>query len=277
MPKTVFITGASTGIGRATAEHFVQQGWNVAATMRRPEASQLIPNDRVLLTPLNVEQPATIDPAVAATLARFGAIDVLVNNAGFGLNGIFESLPDAAIRQQFEVNVFGVMAVTRAVLPQMRQQGSGVILNISSRAGLVGLPMLSLYSASKFALEGFSEGLYFELASQNIAVKLIEPSGGITGTDFLARAANEKLAELPASYEPFRAHASTTFRSTAAAATTPAETIAEAIFNAATDGTPRLRYFLGEDTGDYHHRRQTQPEAEYLTYMRSRFLPPSNQ
>jgi NAD(P)-dependent dehydrogenase (short-subunit alcohol dehydrogenase family) len=178
MKQSVLITGASTGLGRTTAKFFAARGWNVVATMRRPEAEmELTRRDDVLVTRLDVQDRTSIATAIAAGIARFGRIDALINNAGFGLFGLFEGTPREKILEQFEVNVFGVMDVTRAVLPHFRQHQSGLILNISSGAGVFTLPMISLYCASKFALEGFPEALSYELASQGITVKIIEPGG----------------------------------------------------------------------------------------------------
>ena len=184
MKKTVLITGTSSGFGKATARHFAREGWNVVATMRRPEEEkELTQLPGVLVTRLDVQDRGSITTAIEAGIARFGRIDALVNNAGFGLFGLFEATPREKIAEQFDVNVFGVMDVTRAILPHFRQNKSGVILNIGSGAGVFTLPMLSLYCASKFALEGFTEALSYELASQNIIVKMIEP-GGVVSTNF---------------------------------------------------------------------------------------------
>ncbi len=145
MTRTVLITGCSTGFGEAAARLFASRGWNVVATMRRPEAGAgLAALDNVLVTRLDVQDPASIDAAVAEAIARFGRIDVLVNNAGFGLFGVFEAAPRDKIREQFDVNVFGVMDVTRALLPHFRANRSGTIVNISSGAGVFTLPMISL-------------------------------------------------------------------------------------------------------------------------------------
>jgi NAD(P)-dependent dehydrogenase (short-subunit alcohol dehydrogenase family) len=136
------------------------------------------------------------------------------------------------------------------VLPHFRQNKAGVIVNISSRAGLVGLPMVSLYCAAKHALEGFSEALAFELASQNIKVKIVEPSGGVTGTTFSRRMGEEHgQVSAPADYDQFVARMNAVFASNTATRVTTADEVAGVIFGAATDGTDRLRYFVGEDTG----------------------------
>lgn len=184
--KTVLITGASSGIGRATAEYFAERGWMVAATMRRPEESDLASkSDRIGLFALDVTDPASVERAVAEVIAGFGHIDVIVNNAGYGLIGPFEAQTDAQIRRQFETNLFGAMNVIRAVLPHMRERRSGRIINVGSAAGRMTLPLYSMYSATKWALDGFSEGLWLELRQFNIKVKIIEP--GMIKTDFFDR------------------------------------------------------------------------------------------
>lgn len=199
MSKTVLITGASSGIGKATAELFAKAGWNVCATMRHPQAEQLKISDRskLLVPRLDVTQEDSIREAIEATMGAFGRIDVLVNNAGYGLNGPLEAITPKQLEQQFQTNVLGLVAVTRHILPIMRQQKQGTIINISSIGGRVAFPYTSAYHATKFAVEGLSESLRFELAPFNIRVKIIEP-GGIK-SDFLTRSI--KWATHPA-YEP---------------------------------------------------------------------------
>src|SRR5437588_5718868 len=159
--------------------------------MRRPEAEkELVGLDDILVTRLDVQDHSSIAEAIEAGIARFGRIEVVINNAGFGLFGLFEATPLEKVREQFEVNVFGVMDVTRSILPHFRKNKGGLILNVSSGAGVFALPMISLYCASKFALEGFSESLAYELASQNIIVKIIEP-GGVVSTNFGKRSGAE--------------------------------------------------------------------------------------
>jgi NAD(P)-dependent dehydrogenase (short-subunit alcohol dehydrogenase family) len=274
MAETVLITGASSGIGLATVKRFAAAGWNVIATMRSPatgvEPSAL--GDRVLVTRLDVQDLPSIESAVAAGLARFGTIDALVNNARFGLMGVFESLSREQIRQQFDVNVIGVMDVTRAVLPQMRKQKSGVIINVSSRAGMIAQPMISLYAASKFALEGFSESLSFELAAVGIAVKIIQPSGGITSAKFGDRTAREAtILAPPADYHPFVDATRKTFAAMMTAAKTDTRDVAEVIFTAATDGTDKLRYFIGTDNPPLIKARREMNEEEYIRFVRKTY------
>jgi NAD(P)-dependent dehydrogenase (short-subunit alcohol dehydrogenase family) len=272
MKKTIVITGCSSGFGRATARLFAWEGWNVVATMRRPEEEQdlnTLPN--VLVTRLDVQDQGSIDSAIEAGIARFGRIDALVNNAGFGLFGLFEATPPAKIAEQFDVNVFGVMAVTRAILPHFRENKGGLILNVSSGAGVFTLPMLSLYCASKFALEGFSEALSYELASQRIVVKIIEP-GGVLSTNFGRRSSAEAAcnAVLP-DYAPFVAQAQEVFAGLRAARPATEDHVAQVIFDAATDGTDRLRYVATEDIKPLVMARRETGEEGYMALMLSRF------
>lgn len=180
--KTVVITGASSGFGRLACKAFQQAGWNVAATMRSPEQdTELTSLDNVQLFPLDVCDRQSVDSAVASIIESFGRIDCLINNAGYGAFGFLEEANEEEIMQQMNTNFFGVVNTTQAVLPYMRQQRQGSIINVSSVAGLIGMPMLSLYSASKFAVEGLTESLSHELAEFGIRVHLIEPGAFKTG------------------------------------------------------------------------------------------------
>jgi NAD(P)-dependent dehydrogenase (short-subunit alcohol dehydrogenase family) len=275
MPRTVLITGCSSGFGEATARLFAGEGWNVIATMRRPEEGQpLAAQANVLVAKLDVQDRASIDAAVAAAIARFGRIDALVNNAGFGLSGVFEATPREKILEQFEVNVFGVMDVTRAVLPHFRANRSGVIVNVSSGAGVYALPLISLYCASKFALVGFSESLACELAGVGVKVKIVEP-GGVISTDFGKRTGAEAMTiRPPADYAPFLTAANEVFaglRAARGAAT--AEDVAAVIFEAATDESDRLRYLGTQDIKPMVTARRETSEADYMAYMRQRVAP----
>ena len=274
MNKTILITGASSGIGLATAKYFAASGWNVIATMRTPDREKgLTDQDRILVTRLDVQDRESIAPAIAAGIARFGKIDALVNNAGYSLFGVFESIPVEKIQEQFAVNIIGVMDVTRAVLPHFRQNRGGVIINVGSRAGLVGLPLISPYCATKHALEGFSESLAYELASQKIAVKIIEPSGGVINTSFSERMSREREAEAGlADYDAFVQRAGEVFAGLQASRKTTAEEVAKVIYDAATDGSNQFRYFTGEDTGDFVRSKREKSDQEHFDFMRSKFL-----
>ncbi len=184
--KTWFITGANRGLGLEIVRAALEAGDQVVATARKPEqveAGLAYDGDRLLALPLDITDQASIEAAVDAACKRFGRIDVLVNNAGYGQLGVFEQVSVAAIERQFSTNVFGTFAVTRAVLPVMRAQRSGHILTVSSIGGLTGAEGGSIYCATKFALEGWSESLSLELAQFGINTTLIEP--GFFRTDFL--------------------------------------------------------------------------------------------
>ena len=273
MKKTVLITGASSGIGNATAHLFAHNGWNVVATMRHPDMeADLAGLPNVTVTRLDVRDLASIEQAIETAVVCYEKVDVLINNAGYGQYGLFEAIPRKKIQEQFEVNVFGLMDVTRALLPHFRKNKSGTIINISSGAGFYTLPMISLYCASKFALEGFSEALSFELASQNIAVKIVEPHGGVSNTNFNEATARELAQSNDLSdYDAFVTQTQEAFARMNAARTTTAQEVAKTIYEAATDGTDRLRYLVGEDARGFVKAKQTMPDAEYVEFMRGHF------
>lgn len=273
MTKTVLITGCSSGFGEAAACLFADNGWNVIATMRTPvEACAEYPN--VIVAKLDVQDRESIKSAVAEGIKRFGQIDVVVNNAGYGLFGVFEGTPREKVQEQFDVNVFGMMDVIRETLPHFRANRSGLYINVSSGAGVFGLPMISLYNASKFALEGFSESLSYELASLGIGVKIVEP-GGVLETKFGQRSGQEfSSTTTPSDYEPFIAGATAVFdglRQARGLATS--EDVAKVIFEAATDGTNQLRYVATEDIKPLIEKRRGSSEAEYMAFMRERMTP----
>jgi NAD(P)-dependent dehydrogenase (short-subunit alcohol dehydrogenase family) len=270
--KTILITGTSSGFGRTTAKLFANNGWNVVATMRRPEAeTELVGLANTLVTRLDVQDHASIATAIEAGIGRFGKIDALINNAGFGLFGLFEATSPEKIREQFDVNVFGVMDVTKAILPHFRKYKGGMILNVGSGAGVFALPMISLYCASKFALEGFSESLAYELASQNIIVKIIEP-GGVVSTNFGKRSGEEAAHNAALmDYDSFVADTNAVFAGLRAARLATEEDVAKVIFEAATDGTNQLRYVATADIAPLVKARRETSEHEYIALMRSRF------
>ncbi|MBB4596480.1 oxidoreductase [Xanthomonas arboricola] len=196
-----FVTGCSTGLGRALAQRIVEQGWRLVATARdKKRIADLATGaeDRVLLVELDVTRNNQITAAVVAAQAQFGRIDVLVNNAGYGYQSSVEEGIEAEIRAQFDANVFGVFAVTRSVLPIMRNQRSGSILNISSVAGLIGYPGSGYYAASKHAVEGFSDALRTEVRPFGIKVSCIEP--GPFRTDWAGRSLRHTAGRI-ADYE----------------------------------------------------------------------------
>ncbi len=270
--QTVLITGTSSGLGKTCARHFARRGWNVIATMRQPETEtelQLIPG--ILVTKLEVTDCATISKSIETGITRFGRIDAAINNAGFGLFGLFEATPIEKVREQFDVNVFGVMNVIRELLPHFRKNKQGLILNVSSGAGVFTLPMISLYCASKFALEGFSESLSYELASQNIRIKIIEP-GGVLSTNFGKRSGIEAAQNIPLKdYDAFVAATNGIFSGLRAKRLATEEDVAKVVCEAATDGTNRLRYVATSDIETLVKARRETCEDDYMAFMRSQF------
>src|SRR5277367_2592915 len=238
--KTVLITGCSSGYGLATARHFHAQGWNVIATMRTPREDVLPQSNRLRVLALDVTKSETI----AAVLEACGPIDVLVNNAGIGVVGTFEATPMNTIREVFETNTFGVMAMMQAVVPQFRKRGSGVIVNVTSSVTLAAMPLAGIYTASKMAIEGLTGSVAFELAAFNIRVKLVEPGHGPT-TAFTSNGGSRMAGLIPEAYESF---AEPIFASFAhpAAVTTEAD-VAEVVWLAANDLTGQLRFPAGAD------------------------------
>ncbi|NVB40675.1 SDR family oxidoreductase [Pseudenhygromyxa sp. WMMC2535] len=250
--KSIFITGASSGLGRAAALTFAKHGWTVYATMRRPEAhADLGEVEGVTLLPLDVTSPAQVEAAVARAI-ELGGVDVLFNNAGYSLAGPLEGASDAAIAQQFETNVFGVMRVTRALLPHLRERGGATIITTTSIGGHVAMPLNSAYHATKWALEGWSESLAFELRPFGIEVKTVAP-GGIA-TDFFGRSMN--LVRHPAYEDQLKTILAAFTSPERAARRSTAEAIAEVVYEAATDGEDKLRYFAGEDAKAYIAQRR---------------------
>ncbi len=269
MTKTIFITGCSTGIGRMTAQFFQEKGWNVVATVRSaPEDdAELNALDNVLAVALDVTKGDTIDAAVAAAIERFGAIDVLLNNAGYGSYGILEATPEAKIRMQFDVNVIGALMVTKAVLPHMRARGEGTIINISSMGGKITFPLGTLYHGSKFAVEGMTEAMSFELAAIGVRAKLIEP--GMIATSF-ADTVNTMFDVDPTQteYAPFVEKVMAGMQAAGGEASEPI-LVAETIWQAATDGTDQMRYIAGPDAAQIIAARKAMEDPEYLAMIRN--------
>jgi NAD(P)-dependent dehydrogenase (short-subunit alcohol dehydrogenase family) len=203
---TWFVTGASRGIGAEIARAALKGGNNVAVAVRNPDRipDDLRTHDNVLPVALDVTDNDSIPTAVNAAVERFGRIDVLVNNAGRGLLGALEEITDAEARSLFDLNVFGLINVTRAVLPHMRKQGSGKLVHLGSRSGFEGEPGVSLYCASKFAVAGISEALSVEMAPFNIQSMVVEP--GVFRTDFLDASSLSVAADRIPAYDGTPAH-----------------------------------------------------------------------
>jgi NAD(P)-dependent dehydrogenase (short-subunit alcohol dehydrogenase family) len=262
----VLITGASSGIGQAAASLFAARGWRIAATMRNPsDGAALAEDPKVIVVPLDVTDPASVEAGVTATLDHFGRIDVVVNNAGYGLFGPFENATEEQIRRQFATNVYGIFAVIRAVLPAMRRQGSGTIVNVASLGGVIALPLFSLYNATKFAVVGFTESLSYELAPFGIRAKAIAPGG--VATDFTGRSMARTFAEGENAYSEILAKVMKAMSERRGNYSTP-ESIAEIILTAATDGTGQVLYLAGPDAEQGFALHQSLSEAKRLEMVR---------
>lgn len=267
--NTILITGASSGIGKATANYFQQKGWNVIATMRSPQKeTELTQLDNVLVTRLDVQEAASIASAVEEGLARFGTIDVLLNNAGYGSYGLLEATPTEKIRRQFDVKVIGLLEVTKAVLPHFRATNEGVIVNISSIGGKMSFPLGTLYHGSKFAVEGLSEALSFEMDAIGVSVKIVEP--GMIKTDFGGRSLDFNNDEGLTQYQGVVSKVFAAMESLADSGSEP-EVVAETIYQAATDGTKQLRYTAGLDAEQIIAQRKAADDATFLQGIRAQF------
>ena len=238
--KTVLITGCSSGYGLETARYFHARGWNVVATMRTPREDSLVPSERLRVLGLDVTKPESIAAAVEAS----GPIDVLVKNAGIGAFGAFEATPMATVREVFETNTFGLMAMTQALLPQLRARRSGVIVNVTSSATLAPFPMVAPYTASKMAIEGFTGSLALELEAFGVRVKLVEPGYG-PSTRFATNTGSRLDGVVPEAYAPFAQQIFAALGKTALITT--ASDVAEVVWRAANDVSGQLRFPAGPD------------------------------
>lgn len=272
MTKTVLITGTSSGYGKSIAELFHDRGWNVIATMRRPAPDVFATSThRLKVLPLDVTDVSSIDEAIAEGTAAFGAIDVLVNNAGIGLASVVEATPDRIVHEIFETNTFGVFATCRAIIPQMRRQGRGTIINITSSTGIGPMPLAAIYAASKCAVEGFTESLSYELDAFNIRARLIEPGYAPT-TNFSANSGARLQGLIPEDYSAFAQSYFQKLVNYPTAYCTEAEVAATTLF-AATDQVQRIRYPAGPDSKLLAELRWTTSEDHYLARMRDMFAP----
>lgn len=249
MTKTILITGTSSGYGKATAEHFLSNGWNVIATMRRPDdASFNGDTTRLRVLPLDV----TSETSIAALIEAAGPIDVLMNNAGVGAVGAFEVTPMPLVRQLIETNTIGVMAMCQAVIPQMRERRSDTIVNVTSSVTLGAFPLAAAYTASKQAIEGFTGSLAHELAHFGIRTKLVEPGYAPT-TNFGANAIIPFDQLIPADYADFVGPIIEAFGKPAL--TTKESDVAEGVWNAIYDTGNQLRFPAGPDAVALSHAR----------------------
>ena len=244
MKKTVMITGTSSGIGKATVFEFAKRGWNVVATQRNPEKDtdfDKLPN--VKMYSLDVTNLESIQQTMTSIKKEFGKVDVVVNNAGYGVDGVFEAMSDEIIEKQFDTNVFGLMRVTREAIKLMRPDGGGTIIQISSMGGKITFPLYSIYHATKFAVEGFTESLHYELAQFNIKMKLIEP--GPIVTDFYGRSRQFIKPNDTNEYDGFIKKFNDAAEKVMKEAEGP-EVVAKMIFKSATDNRNQMRYAVGK-------------------------------
>lgn len=268
--KSIVITGSSSGIGKATAKYFAEKGWKVAATMRKPEnETELNHLDNVSLYTLDVTDDASVASATAQIISDFGTVDVVLNNAGYAVAGAFEATTPEQIRRQFDTNVLGLMSVTQAFLPHFRANGAGLFLNVSSIGGLVTFPFISLYHSTKWAVEGFSESLAYELGELGIQVKIIEPGG--VGTDFGGRSMDFAMKEGLTDYDEAAGRFQANLAKSGLGRST-AEFLAEEIYKATTDGKTQMRYLIGADAEETYAMRQQVGDDAFIAGMKERTL-----
>ncbi len=249
MAQTILITGSSSGIGKETAKLFQSKGWNVVATMRNPEKEkELIQLKNVLVTALDVLDLDSIEKAIQQGIQKFGKIDVLINNAGYGAYGPLESFTREGILRQFNTNVIGLLDVTRAILPHFRKNKGGIIINISSMGGKITFPLGSLYHGTKFAVEGISESLRYEVEQFGGMIKIVEP--GVIATDFGGRSFDFQYDERMVEYKHIVTKITNAFPTMVKNAS-PASVATNVIYEAATDGKNKLRYIAGKDAKLY--------------------------
>jgi NAD(P)-dependent dehydrogenase (short-subunit alcohol dehydrogenase family) len=259
--RVALVTGASSGIGEAAARALVGAGFTVYGTSRRAAAGET--RDGVIFLPLDVTDDESVAGVVRKVLERSGRIDVLVNNAGVGLAGAAEESSIDQTRALFETNVFGTIRMTRAVLPHMREQGSGRIINLSSVLGLLPAPFMALYAATKHAIEGYSESLDHEVRDHGVRVLLVEP--GYTRTSFDA---NTVAADEPVALYARRREAIDVLTAAAVRAGDQPSVVGEAIVAAATDTNPRLRYPAGTLARRVSKLRRYAPSALFDKQIR---------
>lgn len=265
--KVAIVTGSSSGIGRTVVEAFSHAGWIVVATMRTPEREkhlQSLPG--VVVKALDVTQVESIQKTMREVMASYGRIDAVINNAGYGLVGVFEDTTEQQIRRQFDTNVFGLMAVCREAIPYLRKQGSGRIINVSSVGGQITLPLYSSYHATKWAVEGFTESLQFELAPFGIQTVLIEP--GAIKTDFYERSADRASVPAGSPYNKFVNHVYQQYDLAAKKAET-GEGVARTVVAAATVKKPHARYAVGGNAGALVKLRKVLPHKMFTGIVKT--------
>ena len=264
MRRTVLITGTSSGIGKAAVMAFHRHDWQVVATMRNPSRAADFgwPAD-ILVERLDLNDPESIEAARAAAESRFGHVDALINNAGYGLTGAIETCTLEQVRDSFETNLFGTLAAIRAFLPGMRERNRGVIVNVTSIGGRMTFPFYGYYSAAKYALEATSEGLWHDLYPSAVRVKVVEP--GFTQTAFAETGLKMGTIDLPFYRERIQR---LTERLKQGNTGTPPDVIAECIVRAAEDPSRRLRYHAGLYAGPLLALQRLLPGTWFMTLLR---------
>lgn len=269
MKNTVLITGTSSGIGKATAQYFAQQGWQVAATMRSPEKdTELAATPGIRVFKLDVTDNASIAAAFDAAEAALGPIQVVVNNAGYGVDGVFEAMSDEVIEKQFDTNVFGLMRVTREAIRRMRAQGGGTIVQIASMGGRLAFPLYSIYHGTKWAVEGFSEALQYELRGQNIKLRVVEP--GAIKTDFYHTGRVFVKPDYTDAYNTLVEKGVSVSMDTGNKGADPS-VVARAILKAATDRSWKLRYPVGAPAPLLLALKKWLPDSWFFAIVRSSY------
>lgn len=265
MARTVLITGASSGIGKATVEKFAREQWNVAATSRSIDAELFKPWPNVRSYKLDVTDTESIANTFNQIVKDFGEVDAVVNNAGYAVDGVFESITDAQIKKQFETNVFGLMNITRQAIKIMRPQQKGVIIQVASMGGRLTFPLYSVYHSSKWAVEGFSESLHYELRQFGIKIKIIEP--GVIKTAFYGRSRVFAKPDKKLGYDDFSNKVEKVALNAGSKGESP-DKVADKIFYAANSNSYKLRYVVGSPAPLLFALRKFLPDSIFMAIVR---------
>ena len=271
MKKVAVVTGSSTGIGFETALLLARSGYQTYATMRDTKKSERLTeiakseNLPLIITQLDVNNDKSVKDAIDKILSEQERIDVIVNNAGYGLFSPIEELTLDQIKEQFETNFFGAIRVIHAVIPTMRKLRAGTIVNVSSLVGRVGLPLSSAYVATKFALEGLTESVRYELSQFGINVILIEP--GVIKTNFIQNLKTSTVSESKSNYADLNESISKRFETMMANSLTSPKVVAETILNAVTSEDPKLRYIVGKDAQSIMKIRNDNSDEKFENWI----------
>ena len=275
--KVALVTGSSSGMGFTTAVMLARAGIHTYASMRNLKKSKTITdlankeNLPLQVIQLDVNDDKSVKDAIAKIVTEKERIDVLVNNAGYGLFGSIEDVSIEEMKAQFETNFFGVMRVTQLVLPTMRKQKSGTIVNVSSVGGRISLPVLSAYNSTKFALEGLSESMSYELEPFGIKVIIIEP--GVIRTNIMDSSIFAKKAQNPKSpYFSLIQKVESNFKSMMENKSSPPEEVAKVILGALTSKNPQLRYTVGDDAATMIQARVNMSDNEFKKMIMQNFF-----